>query len=400
MTLFPSREILRRRADIGLVAAFFVLLWLPTADKFLHLDHAPASRENRVPAKFPAFQPTLEGTGSFFSGLEAFFNDSFGFRRRLVNWEQHLRWRLFDDINHNASVLIGKADWLFLSDGRTVEDISGAKPFGEADLESWRTLLTGRRDWLRERGIRYLFVIPPDKQSIYPEHLPDWLSAGGRTPQRLGQFVSYMRKHSDLPIIDLRETLLDAKKRGEIYLHTDTHWNDRGAFAAFRRIAQELTALGIPSVPLDADAFHENLVNEPGGDLAGLIGRRDIMNERAIPALTPKPPLTSLEARVDLDILPRTWVSGTVPRVTENPAASGKIVMFRDSFSDRLLQFFALGYRRTVFVWQQNWDRQLIEEEKPDVVIDEIVERFLIFRNPDVLKKADEHRGKQVVADQ
>ena len=103
---------------------------------------------------------------------------------------------------------------------------------------------------------------------------------------------------------------------------------------------------------------------------------------------------------VQSDILPRTWVSGTVPRVTENPAATGKIVMFRDSFSDRLLQFFALGYRRTVFVWQQNWDRQLIEEEKPDVVIDEMVERFLIFRNPDVLKKADEHRGKQVVADQ
>lgn len=399
MTPVSSREILRRRTDVALMFAFFALLWLPTADRFLHLDHAPIMNENRKLAEFPKFQPTLEGTGWFLSGLEAFFNDNFGFRRQLVRSERWLRWTFFQD-THGVTVLKGKGDWLYFSDGRTVDDITGAKPFTEAELASWRTLLTGRRDWLRARGIRYLFVIAPDKQSIYPEHLPEWLTAGGRTPQRLEQFVIYMRRHSDLHIVDLRETLRDAKKGGDIYLHTDTHWNDRGALAAYRRIAQEMGALGIPSTPLAADAFQENLANETGGDLAGLLGRRDLMIERAIPSLTPKPPLPVLKPRVDLEVLPRTWVPGTVPRVTDNPAATGKIVVFRDSFSDRLLPFFALGYHHTIFLWQQNWNKPMIEREKPDIVIDEMLERFVIFRDPAELIKADEQTDRQVTADQ
>ncbi|MEI9865253.1 MAG: hypothetical protein WDN00_12025 [Limisphaerales bacterium] len=31
-----------------------------------------------------------------------------------------------------------------------------------------------RRDWLAKRGIAYLFVVAPDKHSIYPEELPGW----------------------------------------------------------------------------------------------------------------------------------------------------------------------------------------------------------------------------------
>ncbi len=398
MTLFPSREILKRRADIALIAAFFVFLWLPTADSFLHLDRAASPNENRPPATFPTFHPTLKGTGEFFAGTEAWFADHFGFRRQLVRWEQRLKWTLFRD-SRIANTLVGKDGWLFYSDGRTVDDITGSRPFSDADLEEWRLLLTGRRDWLRERGIRYLFVIPPDKQSIYAEHLPDWLIARARSPRRIDQLLAYMREKSDVPILDLRETLFDAKKSAQVYLKTDTHWNERGAFAAYRRVVSEIASLGVPATAPDEDAFAETAFDQPGGDLARMLGQEAYLPEKHTPVLEPRPPLAPLAVHKETNLIAKQWIPGTEPLVSENPAAKGKAVMFRDSFAIALSKFFGYSFGRVVYVWQQNWDRGIIESEKPDIVVDEMLERFVISRDPREMRKGDDQTETQLFGD-
>lgn len=396
MTLFPSAEILRRRADIGLIVAFFALVWLPSADTFLHLDRAGAPNENRPLATFPVREPGLAGLGKFTAGLETYFADHFGFRNQLVRWEQQWSWKLFHD-TRLISVLQGKGDWLFFSDGQTVNDITGARPFTDAELEAWRTLLTGRRDWLRQRGIRYLFVVPPDKQSIYPEQLPDWLIARAKKPQRLDQFLAHMRAHSDVPVLDLRDALLDAKKNGDLYLHTDSHWNERGAQAASRRIVQELASLGIAASAPEPNAYREVVSNNPGGDLALMLGQRDRLLENAVPLLLPQPPLAELEFHPDATLIPKKWIPGTEPLVAENPRATGKVVMFRDSFAITMGKFFSQSFGRTVYVWQQNWDKPFIERERPDIVIDEMLERIMVFRSPEQLRKADDAPNATVV---
>ena len=389
MNWLPTNEVLQRRANVVLIVLFLAFIFLPMADTFLHLDRAPSPNENRAPAAFPVLDPNLDGTRKFIAGVEAYFGDHFGFRRQLIRWEQSSKWRLFHD-ERASKVLVGRDGWLFFSDGRTVDDISGTMPFTGAELESWHTLLTGRRDWLRERGIRYLLVIPPDKQSIYPEHLPDWLLARARKPQRLDQFLTYMRAHSDVPILDLREALLDAKMIRQVYLRTDSHWNERGAFAAYRRIVQEISALGIPATAPDRGEFSETLTDEPGGDLAFMLGQQGTLPETAIPVLSPKPPLQPVEARVQASADPKKRTPVSAPLISENPLATGKVVMFRDSFAIALSKFFGHSFGRVAYVWQQNWDKPFIEREKPDIVIDEMVEHFLIFRDPDDLRKKDE----------
>ncbi len=398
MTLFPSAEILRRRADIGLIVAFFILVWLPCADTFLHLDRAPSPNENRAPAGFPTREPGLPGLRKFTAGIEAYFDDHFGFRRQLVSWERHWRWQFFHD-TRIVNVLKGKGDWLFFSDGRMVDDISGARPFSEAELIGWRILLTGRRDWLRQRGILYLFVVPPDKQSIYPEHLPDWLVARAKKPQRLDQFLAHMRAHSDVPILDLRDTLLEAKKNADVYLHTDSHWNERGALIAARRIVRELASLGIVTTAPASEAYRESMGTGSGGDLALMLGQERHLPEKAAILLTPLPPLKELDIRVDAMLIPKKWIPGTEPRFSENPRSIGRAVMFRDSYAILLSKFFSQSFGRTAYVWQQNWDKAFIERERPNVVIDEMLERFVIFRDPRELRMADENPNVQIFSD-
>ena len=398
MIWLPSTDVLRRRADVALIAAFFIFFWLPTADTFLHLDRAPTPNENRAPAAFPKREPGLVGLPKFSAGLEAYFADHFGFRRQLVHWEQQWRWKIFHD-TRLSKVLIGKDGWLFFSDGRKTDDISGGRPFSEAELEAWRTLLTGRRDWLRQRGIRYLFVIPPDKESIYPEHLPDWLFARKRQPHRLDQFLEHMRSHSDVPVLDLRDALLESKSCGDLYLHTDSHWNERGALIGARRIAQEISSLGIVAAAPGPEAYGESIVQGRGGDLALALGQENNLPERAAPVLTLLPPLKEVEVRPDATLIPKNWVPGAEPRLSENPNATGRVVMFRDSFGIALTKFFSQCFGRTVYVWQQNWDKPFLEREKPDIVIDEMLERILTARNPEELRKGDEDVKAHIIGD-
>ena len=51
--------------------------------------------------------------------------------------------------------------------------------------------------------------------------------------------------------------------------------------------------------------------------------------------------------------------------------------MFRDSFANALIPFLSESFDRIVYVWQPDVHPQVVQIEKPDVVIHEIAERFL-----------------------
>ena len=392
-------EILRRRANVGLIVAFFVFLWLPTADTFLHLDRTPSPNENRAPARFPEFKPDFDAMRGFVSGIESYYGDHFGFRNRLVAWEHHWKWQCFR-ASRTTDVLVGKSGWLFFGGGTVMDDIMGNKPFTDGQLKAWRDLLQLRQDWLAQRGIRYLFVIPPDKHTIYPEHLPDWLAGAARPPRRLDQFLQYMKAHSDVRVLDLRQTLVDAKKDARIYQQTDTHWNEMGAFLACRRIVEEAAALGFDARPVPLSAFQISSKDEPSGDLALILGRHETMIEPDLPSISPKPPLTGPRIFADASLPAKSWIRGHGPLVSDNPAATGKVVMFRDSFAIHLSRFLGYSFGRVTYIWQQNWDKRIIESEKPDFVMDEMLERFVITRDPLELMKKDEQPETQVIAEQ
>ena len=55
-----------------------------------------------------------------------------------------------------------------------------------------------------------------------------------------------------------------------------------------------------------------------------------------------------------------------------------RAVMFRDSFATWLIPFLVDHFRRITFSWQYTFDRELVEKEHPDVVIQEMVERVLM----------------------
>lgn len=368
-----------RRADRALIVLFIMFLWLPALDSLFHFDWAPAPSENRLLAAFPKWRANLSGLKEYMAGLDAYYNDHFGCRKCLIEWHNKLKNSLFHD-KSARKVLVGSDGWLFLSDAQMIEHYRGALLLSPQQLRDWQTLLERRRDWLAQRGIKFLFVVAPDKHSIYPDQLPAWLKPlAGQT--KLDQFTAYMREHSTVDVLDVRPALREARQQLPTYLKTDTHWNSFGAFVACQEVARTLAPeLGNLKLLSLADFNYTNRPAPPG-DLSAFAGVTDPEGNAIF--FTPKASLPTLEITTEGSPLrPLTHVTQTF-----NHSASLRAVIYHDSFAVFWIPF--LGYSFGHVTYHANnhlesncFDSAVVEQEKPDVVIVEVVERYFNLIQP------------------
>ena len=70
-----------------------------------------------------------------------------------------------------------------------------------------------------------------------------------------------------------------------------------------------------------------------------------------------------------------------IPGIAGTPGIRGsslpRAVIFRDSFFSRLAPFTSEHFSRAVYLWQNDFDADAVLQERPDVVIQEIVGRHL-----------------------
>jgi hypothetical protein len=377
------------------IILFLGLLWLPTVDCFLKLDHARMQTENRLPAVWPTFKGVSQSR-DFITGIENYFNDHFGFRKRLVRWNNHWKEQLFRDTSHQ-DVIVGRDGWLFYSGDGMVANVTRDAVWSEQDLKNWCRLLEMRRDWLRERGAHYLMVVPPDKHSVYPEYLPAWLKQGTR-PSKIQQLVQYMRAHSTVQVLDLTDTLIEAKKIRVDYLKTDTHWNSFGGFVAYRALVAAL-ARQLPGLePLPLEIFDWKPTPQAGGDLVTILGREGGSQETECLSAIPLKQIPTPREVYDPVRLPQYGPKATWTLFTLNEKASGKAMVFHDSFACSWYPYLGQHFKEIIYVWHYEWDRRLIEQEKPELVIDEILERFFNVQDPVKLARKDQLPPAPVVS--
>jgi hypothetical protein len=354
-----------------LVILFVVILTLPLAGALAGMDGGDPEAENRELAAFPHWDGTWSSARSYPDAFTAWFEDHFAFRADLVRW--YAESRLFGlGVSPSSAVLKGEGQWLYYGDDGGVEDYANATPLTPGEAGAWREALVRAHDWLRQRGIAYVFMIAPDKHAIYPEHVPSSIRVVhglSRTDQ-----VYAALDGTGVSTVDFRPALLQAKTRERLFYLTDTHWNDRGAFVAYQRIIEavraQVPATGAPWTRADFEATAAEI---PGKDLAGMIGLKNVLHEVDLRLVASR----RRRARVvDPPGADETAELGRL--VTEIPDASlPRAVIFRDSFASRLVPFLSEHFSRAVYLWQNDFDAGVVKEEHPDVVIQEIVGRHL-----------------------
>ncbi len=377
-------------ADWLIIGLFAALLWLPTLDFFSAMDRTEPPGENRLPAPRPRLERRdLSGVQAYFAAAEAWFNDHFGFRKRLIRWFQQWKMRLYHDLS-GYSVVPGQNGWLFRGEDQMVDHYLGMAKFTPAQLQCWQTLLEKRRDWLAARGIRYLFVIPPNKQVVYSEFLPVWLQKAtpARRETKLDQFLQYMKEHSTVAILDLRPVLLAAKTNAPIYLQNDMHWNALGSFIACREVIKNLRHELPDLPPLRPEDFTWTNTPTTGGDLARILGWQ--VAEPHHFSCQPGPALSALHTNENR-AFKSNW--GIKPlSIVENPTAALRhnVVLFNDSFGASWTQFLGHSFKRSVFEAEsREFYTPLISSNAPAVVISEMLEGFFYIRDPQEMLAKD-----------
>jgi len=364
----------------ALTAAFVSFVSVPFLGSLFGWDFCRYVGENRTLSACPSF--SFATVRAFPQGFEAFYKDRFGFRNAFIRGQSILthKWLMLS----SSQVILGKDGWLYLTRNKAVDDFAGQNLFDSSHLSYFRLILKGRQAWLARRGIKYLFVVVPDKRTIYPEYLPDYiLRAKGRT--RLEQLSDYMRDDPGVNFLDLTEVLRAGKSGGRLFYRDDDHWTPRGKFVGCEAIRERLAEWFPGMRPWRLEDYRIGYQPEKP-DLLALLGTATAsayMCER----LDPKAPPQSRRVKLTLPgdfIIPQKW-TGRLNAATENKAARGKLVVFSDSFlttafdSDSLLPLTE-NFRRLVFLDMRTDYRtmkSIVEQEHPDAVVEEWAQYML-----------------------
>jgi alginate O-acetyltransferase complex protein AlgJ len=362
----------------ALVLLFIIVISIPLAFTLAGVDGADPANENREMAPFPQRPATWQSAKDYPDAFVHWFEDHFGLRARLVRWFGESR--LFGlGVSPSSTVIKGLDGWLFYGDDNGLDDFISRQPLTTGETEAWRESLVRAENWLHRRAVAYVFTIAPDKPVIYPEHMPPTIRRTGSV-SRTDQVYAALAG-TPVVAIDTRQALLEAKPRERLYYMTDTHWNQRGALVAYQAII-EAVRRQVPSVPpaWTRDDFDPIERDIRGKDLAGMLGLKDVLHETDL-ALVPRRPRRALvvdpagtepnppgvEFNYDLGRVVTEIADPRLPRA----------VVFRDSFATGLIPYLSEHFSRTVYLWQNDFDADVVLKEHPDVVIQEIVGRHL-----------------------
>src|SRR5215204_3747596 len=274
---------LRAAEEFFLVAFFVTAVSLPLA-LLVARGEGTATYENRRLAELPPRPKGLRDVYHLPPQMSEYFKDHFGLRSELIRWQAgaKLDWLR---TSGSPNVLLGKGGWLFHAGEGEVEMFTGARQYRPGELAAWGRFLQEMSDWAGRRGASLVVTFVPEKQTIYPELMPDGL-ARARGASRQDQLFEYMKGRPGVRFVDLRPALAEAKAAGtQVYQVTDTHWNHVGGFAAYDALARELGRDfgGVRPLPLSE---YEVKQETPSGDLAGLLGLRGVIWEsRPVPRL-------------------------------------------------------------------------------------------------------------------
>jgi len=252
--------------------------------------------------------------------------------------------------------------------------------------------LDTREGQLNERDVLYKKFVIPEKSVVYREYLPKQLRDQPLSEQRPASQLS----NANIPSFHyLADFLADAKSYGLLYFRGDSHPNWLGAYLCYLSIAEtmnrSLAARGrtiLNPVPLsslrpelavfDGDLstqlnseFKSNLESEwgvvqPPGGFESLV-------RYALPASA----LQATHADVE-DCYTAADRERKTLRMTHTRTDLPRAVIFRDSTSDFIVELLGQHFSHSIFVWREGLVfEDVIEREKPDIVLHIMAERFL-----------------------
>ncbi len=354
-----------------LQVSFFIILFVTFINNEWKLIPDITNKENRK----LAVKPTLNAS-RFFEYPElysTYTKDNYSFRNFFAFMHALLKSKVFHVSPLPDDVILGKKGWFFDNEINVIRDFRKLQPQNPDLLFVASQILMQRKNWLAKRHIKFYILIPPNKNRIYPELMPDaYTEMKGQGVNYLDLMRDHLQRNADVTLIDPTPALLLAKNKNDVYYSTDTHWNLYGGFIGYRALIDVIKKDFPLLKPVEENEFHTESFFNSEGDLAKMCGLQDVYKRKEY-ALnfndTSKHLKNPESSSIDMHYVNNDRVD----------SSNLKLVMFRDSYANYLIPFLNLHFKEANYIWSYEFLDQVIESEKPDVVIFESLQRFMSY---------------------
>ena len=346
--------------------------------------------ENRNLASFPTqFHPTY-GTD-----LEAFYNDHLPFRSVIISANRRLTAateKPYDEIIspflvktfyskplgdgelaveymppklHNNLTIEGRDGWLFFGTEENLNDYLGNNILSDEELELYLSKMVKLNELCKAQGKELYFFIPPNKTQVYPEKMPSYTIVDSYT--RVQRLVDYVQENSDVKIVYPIQELTDAKEDMQVYLKTDTHWNEAGAYIGTQAL---YSLMGMPTTDIqDVNHYEKEFTT---GDLI----RMGNLNPEDFP------PDTNFEVDYKMDVtvtpLDNTDITQWLYKTSSTSENDCNFLIAGDSYRLFMTKYLCRDFSLFNQIHTDSVEEPEVDEllENADIIVIESVERF------------------------
>lgn len=356
---------MKRTISVLYCILFLVCILLPLF--FLNTDPTAISTiDNRKMAQLPANINT-----AFFKGIESYFNDRLGFREEAITLYQRLNDRFFSILEHPL-YMRGQNGHIFYSGSEYIRDYQNTATDTQY-LQAFSEYLNTVRVYCEDRGIHFLFVLLPDKKTIYPEYFPVGYNIKNG-PSRTDILLGLLSKTKLDYLYPKKEFLLHKSSEVLYNVQFDVeHWNANGEFLGNSMIIDRLRTVNsrIPSIKRE-----DYIVSS---ELRTSLHTSKFPISELVPVYEPK----TWFAKDDSDSLASfAFINRTRYHLRFfNTASASKerLLLIGDSYMQSAYKYYVNAFEETTFLHQVNLPRvrEVLDALKPDIFVLEIVERAL-----------------------
>lgn len=346
----------KKLAYAAFTALILLLCLIPSLGMLLPAQEGAAGG-NQALSRAPSLRdPEGNWNPGYLSQIQDYAGDNFYLRQEMITaWSALNAKGLRSSITED--VVLGTDGWLYFAD--TLPDYVGLQPMTDREIFSAARNLRLMAEYCESQGARFLFTLAPNKNSLYPEHMPDLTLPAARQARNAKRLAEELERQN------VRYLDLFSLFRGQaeaLYFKTDSHWNGKGAALA-------------------ADAVNEAL-GRSSGYFHGPFTREDVHKGDLYDMLYPAgegleaDQVYGGELAIEYDVPIRSAENLTI---MTHGGGEGSLLMFRDSFGNNLYPYLADSFDAALFSRSMPYRLDLVSQREADYVAAELVERNLRY---------------------
>lgn len=359
----------KKAADILFGICFVAMIFIP----FLMLDtreEMDSSLENRALTKWPGLHFDKLHTEWYGHYVE----DRVAFRDAAIRLNADISYYLFGEFSEELH-MPGRDGYIFPADEGYIQNYQRLN-IDEELMDDLMIYLSRSNAYIREQGGLFVFMICPNKSSVYREYMPEGIYVD-ETKESALDMAERKLDALGIPHVVPHEVFWEIKEREQIYneKYDCAHWNDLGAFYGLSMV-DEVVQETYPDIPvMERGDFAESLEITRG--LEFFAASEEIPDN--VPRLTCTAPSslgveTDSPDRVDVPVIPGNNMAYFY---NENALSDKCVLILHDSFLDNRETWYTYRYREVYYGARVNYTymKEYIDLIHPDVVIFELAER-------------------------